>query len=137
MITKRLLCPERIRRIPQHFSWIDHRLVRDKHICGLSSSALALYLFLLTVSDAEGISYYSRNGIERYLGFDRTELELSRTELVRHGLIAYARPLYQVLSLPGTIGSQVPIVQPVTRSHQSDGTVESLGHVLRHLAGGV
>jgi hypothetical protein len=30
--TKRILCPERLRRVPKAFSWIDHRLVRDGHI---------------------------------------------------------------------------------------------------------
>lgn len=59
MVAKRILCSERLRRLPGQFSWIDHRLVRKKHICGISHSALALYLFLLTVSDAEGLSYYS------------------------------------------------------------------------------
>jgi len=29
MIEKHLLCPERVRRVPPHFSWVDHRLVRD------------------------------------------------------------------------------------------------------------
>jgi len=29
MMDKHLLCPELLRRIPEHFSWLDHRLVRD------------------------------------------------------------------------------------------------------------
>jgi hypothetical protein len=32
MITKRLLCPERLRQVPPQFSWIDQRLVRDGHL---------------------------------------------------------------------------------------------------------
>ena len=32
MIEKHLLCPERVRRVPPHFSWVDHRLVRDHHL---------------------------------------------------------------------------------------------------------
>jgi hypothetical protein len=32
MITKRLLCPDRLRRVPPQFSWIDQRLVRDGHL---------------------------------------------------------------------------------------------------------
>jgi len=59
MIIKRLLCPERVRRVPARFSWLDHRLVRDHHIESCGPEALALYLLLVTVGDAEGLSYYS------------------------------------------------------------------------------
>jgi hypothetical protein len=50
-VVKRVLCPQRLRRVPQQFSWIDHRLVRDRHICGRSAEALALYLLLVTVAN--------------------------------------------------------------------------------------
>ena len=51
--------PDRIRKVPRQFSWIDHRLVRDHHIDRCSHGAAALYLFLVTVADAGGLSYYS------------------------------------------------------------------------------
>ena len=57
MITKRVLCPERLRHVPQRFSWIDQRLVRDDHIARCGPQGLALYLLLVTVADAEGLSY--------------------------------------------------------------------------------
>jgi hypothetical protein len=28
-VEKRVLCEERVRRVPEQFSWVDHRLVRD------------------------------------------------------------------------------------------------------------
>ena len=59
MVSKRVLCRERLRRVPEHFSWVDHRLVRDEHIQRVSTEALALYLLLVTVADAEGLSYYA------------------------------------------------------------------------------
>ena len=70
MIVKRLLCPERVRRVPEQFSWVDHRLVREGHIkrCGLE--ALALYLLLVTVGDADGVSYYSDTAVARLLSLD-------------------------------------------------------------------
>jgi hypothetical protein len=46
MKTKRVLCPERLRHVPQRFSWIDQRLVRDGHIARCGPQALALYLDL-------------------------------------------------------------------------------------------
>lgn len=42
MKTKIIPCPERLRRVPRQFSWIDHRLVREGHIEGQSPRALAL-----------------------------------------------------------------------------------------------
>ena len=57
MMTKRLLVPERRRQIPGQFSWVDQQLVRGQHLRRCDHSAWALYLFLLTVSDADGLSY--------------------------------------------------------------------------------
>ncbi len=67
MITKRVLCPERLRQVPQRFSWIDQRLVRDGHIAQCGPQALALYLLLVTVADAQGLSYYSDKSAARLL----------------------------------------------------------------------
>ena len=99
MVAKRILCSDRLRRLPRQFSWIDHRLVRDKHICGITHPSLALYLFLVTVSDADGLSYYSDQAINRYLNLDAYHTAKARKELCTRGLIIYNRPLYQVLSL--------------------------------------
>jgi hypothetical protein len=93
-----------LRKIPEQFNWIDHRLVRDKHICGRSAQALALYLFLLTVADAQGLSYYSDAAISRLLPLDAAALPLARQELIAAHLIAYQRPLYQVLALDAPAG---------------------------------
>jgi len=73
---------------PPQFSWIDHRLVRDKHIAGRSVEALALYLFLVTVADGQGLSYYSDAGIGRLLPLDGPALARARQELIRARLIA-------------------------------------------------
>ncbi len=45
--------------MPSQFSWVDQRLVRERHIERCDVQALALYLFLVTVADAQGLSYYS------------------------------------------------------------------------------
>jgi hypothetical protein len=98
-VIKRVLCPQRLRRVPEQFSWIDHRLVRDRRIAGRSAEGLALYLFLVTVADGRGLSYYSDQGICRLLPFDNAALARARQELISARLIAYQRPLYQVLAL--------------------------------------
>ena len=58
MVEKRLLCPNRRRRTPAQFSWLDHRLVRERRLESCPVEAWALYLFLVTVGDAQGLSYY-------------------------------------------------------------------------------
>jgi len=98
-VLKRVLCRERLRRVPPQFNWVDHRLVRDRRICGCSAQALALYLFLVTVADAEGLSYYSDAAISHLLPLDESALQSARRELSAAQLIAYQKPLYQVLAL--------------------------------------
>ena len=98
-VFKRVLCRERLRKIPPQFSWIDHRLVRDRHIGRVSTQALALYLFLATVADAEGLSYYSDPAIARIVRLNLPEIAQARQELLAAQLIAYSHPLYQVLGL--------------------------------------
>ena len=99
MMTKRLLRPERLRAVPSRFSWLDHRLVRERHLDRCSTEALALYLFLVTVADAKGLSYYGDASVCARLGVSAEQLDVARHALIDADLIAYEAPLYQVLSL--------------------------------------
>ena len=140
-VIKRVLCPQRLRRVPSQFSWIDHRLVRDRHICRCSHQALALYLFLVTVCDGEGLSYYSDAAILRLLSLDQMALARARQELINARLIAYQRPLYQVLALDSPPQQVQP---PRATSHpgresapptppERSGQPLSIGQVLRQM----
>ncbi len=104
MILKRPLCPERIRKPPAGFNWLDHRLVRDGYIELCSHPAATLYLFLVTVADARGLSYYSDDSVMKRLRMDSASIYEARRDLVAIGLIAYRKPLYQVLALDGGFG---------------------------------
>src|SRR5690349_21051119 len=99
MPIKRVICLERIRQIPAHFSWVDHRLVRERYIERCDACAAALYLFLVTVADAHGLSYYADATLARRLSMAPARLEMARSDLIRVGLIAWPRPIYQVLAL--------------------------------------
>jgi len=107
MTLKRVLCPERLRQIPAQFSWVDHRLVRERYIERCDPPAMALYLFLVTVGDERGLSYYSDAMLGRGLSMSAARLSQARSDLIRIGLIAYQRPLYQVLSLDRPLKSEV------------------------------
>ena len=101
MIEKRVVCRERVREVPEQFSWVDQRLVRHNHIRRCDCRGLALYLLLVTVGDAQGLSYYSDATAARLLSLSVPEVQEARRQLVAVGLIAYERPLYQVLALGG------------------------------------
>jgi hypothetical protein len=130
-IKKRILCPERLRRIPGQFSWIDQRLIRDRYLQQCNHGALALYLVLVTVADAEGLSYYSEATLERLLNMEHGQLLSARQQLCRAGLLVYDQPLYQVLSLELPLeASGVP--EPAARSGQS----LPVADILRRIVGG-
>lgn len=99
MIKKRLLIPGRARQIPPHFSWIDHRLIRHECLCQCESPAWALYLVTATVADAQGLSYYSDASLCRMLHLETEQLERARQQLIAADVLAYEKPLYQVLDL--------------------------------------
>ena len=100
MIHKHPLRPDRLRHIPTSFSWVDHRLVRHDYLRRAEPRAWALYLFLVTVGDVHGLSYYSDAAIGRHLNLDAAALAAARQQLIQADLIAYRKPLYQVLALP-------------------------------------
>ena len=58
MIQKHILDSKHLRRVPARFSWVDHQLIRARLLSGADSATWALYLFLVTVGDEHGLSYY-------------------------------------------------------------------------------
>ena len=126
MVEKHLICPQRIRKIPKTFSWLDHRLVSDHHIDRLSHPALALYLFLVTVADAQGLSYYSDRAVSQRMTMDADTLIQARHELIRIGLIAYQKPLYQVLALDTLIEA----------TNRYPGHIQSLAQIFKQIGEG-
>jgi hypothetical protein len=127
MIQKRLLRPDRLRQVPPSFNWVDHRLVRDHHLDRCDCTSLALYLFLVTVGDVQGLSFYSDASVCRRLKIDALQLSAARSKLEKADLIAFHKPLYQVLGLdPGEA------VAPAPRAGQT----RSVADILQHLAQG-
>jgi len=130
MINKKILRPERLRQVPAQFSWIDQRLVRENFLPQASPAAWALYLVLVTVADAQGLSYYSETTLSRLLQMEVPELTGCRQQLVAAELVAYQKPLYQVLALPQPVAARPQANPPRT------GQALSLGDILRRAAQG-
>ncbi len=107
-ITKQVLRPERLRQVPEQFSWVDQALVRCGFIDRCDARAAALYLFLVTVADAQGLSYYGASTLSARLHLSMQELGAARAQLIALDLIAYETPLYQVLSLTKGASRRAP-----------------------------
>ena len=122
-----VLVPERLRRVPRSFAWIDHRLRSGGFLEKLTPEEIALYLFLALAADRDGLSCWRLDRIEREIPFDVGELTRARKGLRARDLVAF-RPWrtkgvdgsYQVLSLP-----KLKAAAPRT------GGVATLGEVLR------
>ncbi len=127
MTRKFPILPDRIRTVPEQFSWVDHRLVRDRYIERLTHQAATLYLFLVTVADAQGLSYYSEASLCERLTMSETTLDAARRDLRQAGLVAYKKPLYQVLPLGDTA---------VAKTGRALGEPTPIGEILRRISGG-
>jgi hypothetical protein len=124
---KKILRPDRLRQVPAQFSWIDQRLVRENLLRHGGPTAWALYLALVIVADAQGLSYYSDATLSRLLQLDLLQLAQARGQLMAADLVAYQKPLYQVLALPpATPAAPTPRL----------GVCLSVGEILRRVAGG-
>jgi hypothetical protein len=100
--------------------------VRQRYVQRCDHAALALYLVLVTVGDAQGLSYYCDESLERMLRLDHAALSLARSQLIQAGLLVYQRPLYQVLALE----ELAPAAPPVPRCGQMRSLKEVLAQVL-------
>jgi hypothetical protein len=104
MMQKKILRPERLRQVPAQFGWID------------------------PTAGARELSYYSEATLSRLLKLDLLELAQARQQLVSADLLAYQKPLYQVLALPPA---------PAASSSQRAGQSLSAGDIFRRaLTGG-
>ena len=132
---KRVLRPERLRQVPAQFSWIDQALVQRHLIDRCGAHAAALYLFLVTVADAQGLSYYGSCALMQRLHLSSEQLGAARQQLIALELIAYQAPLYQVLAIAGTTVSPrtaSPAPVPGPAAGNSGGPV-SLARLLEQL----
>lgn len=115
MQTKRVLIPERLRKVPREFGfgWIDRRFLHEGYISRCDPPALALYLLLTVVADAQGLSFYADATLARLLTLPPDEIARGRATLIRAGLIAYHAPITQVLSLDPPSPPRTPGVKSV------------------------
>ena len=100
MIQKKVLRPDRVRKIKGGFSFIPHRFLTDGFLSALSQKELLIYFFLVLVSDRNGLSFYSYDVICSLLEICVDEYIMARDGLIKRDLIAFDGTLFQVLDLP-------------------------------------
>ena len=92
--------------------------------------AAALYLFLVTVADAQGLSYYGSTTLARRLHLSVGEFGAARQQLMELDLIANEAPLYQVLSLSRGAPRRPPRVSAPASARQSSTGAVSLAQLI-------
>jgi len=80
----------------------------------------ALYLFLVCVADDKGMSYYGDKSIRTKLSMDQPTLYDARSALIQTSLVAWQKPLYQVLDL-----------EPEQKIRQAESSAMALGEILK------
>ena len=89
--------PSRVRTLPKHFAWVDHRL--RERLKDLSIEEIALLFFLHLAADKTGCSFWSDAGLARKLNLKEGDVIQARYALVHRGLIAYRYPLFQICAI--------------------------------------
>jgi hypothetical protein len=100
MIQKKLLLPERVRRIEGSFAFIEHRFLRAGFWRNLHPQERLLYVLLVLASDRHGLSYYSYDKLCSLLDITADDYIEARDGLIDQDLLAFDGTLFQVLSLP-------------------------------------
>ena len=105
MIKKKILNPNRVRRINGGFSFIPHRFLTAGFLASLDQKELLLYLFLILASDRYGLSFYSYDSICSLLQITADQYVKARNSLMDKDLIAFDGNVFQVLDLPSKLVS--------------------------------
>lgn len=99
--------PRRIRYPKGAYGWVDLRIVTEGHLEALDPSSALTYLFLCTVGNREGISFWSRSRIARTLSLSLEVVQAALGALTEAGLIAATERIVQVLPVP-VLGDSQP-----------------------------
>jgi hypothetical protein len=118
--------PDKIRQMSGSFGWVDHRFRFFWE--DLSREEILLYFFLVTVADAQSISWWSTRKIAKTLKIGPATLLRAKAMLEQRKLISTRkdalsqRIIYQVLPLPidENVRIEIPIKYAVSKSPKKD-----------------
>lgn len=105
--------PRRVRYPKGAYGWAEQKIVTDGHIQALGCTPALVYLFLCTVGNREGISFWGRPRMARTLNLSGDAIDEALEALVAADLIAATDRIVQVLPVPTRSAGQ-PVVPPTT-----------------------
>lgn len=114
--------PTRVRKPCGPYGWVDLRIATEGHLERLGSHAALVYLFLCTVGNRTGVSFWSHDRMARAVGLPRNAVQSLLEQLVTANLIVCSGRFTQVLPLPDSIrpgqdssvsGPTTPVATPV------------------------
>lgn len=109
--------PRRVRRPRGAYGWVDLRAVTQGHLEKVGTAAALTYLFVCSVGDTAGLSFWSRERMGRILGLDEEVLQEALGKLVAADLIARQGQIVQVLPVPGSTAPVTALAhRPPSRS---------------------
>lgn len=127
-MSKKILKPDRVRKIKGSFAFVEHRFLRDGFFENLTHNELLLYFFLTIVSNRSGVSWY---GYDRICSIFRWMLEEyldARDGLINKDLVAFDGYVFQVLDLP-----EKPIIEKAQIQKTQEDIVKVDPAALRNL----
>jgi hypothetical protein len=104
-------------RWARSYSIVDHQLLHGKYLHCLTHQGLALYLFLVVVSDKDGKSFYKQESIMKILRMSRETFATAFQDLLRGGLIHYRAPNFYINNLTENIHGRSVSKDPLSERH--------------------
>ena len=92
--------PDRVRKIPSNFSWIDREILHRGLLARLSQEEILLYFFLVLVAGPDGTSFWSYQRMGKHLKLTPDEVCAAARSLIKRDLVAFEYPTFQVLAIP-------------------------------------
>jgi hypothetical protein len=123
---KKILVPERVRRIKADFACIEHRFLRDGFLASLTHFELLLYLLLVLAADRHGLSFYGFDTICSILKMEVDDYIEARNALIEKDLISFDGRLFQVLSLPDLPQAPVLLKDPRDMERADPATIRQI-----------
>lgn len=105
--------PRHIRYPKGAYGWVELRFITEGHLQALDPSSALTYLFLCTVGNREGVSFWSRSRMARTLSLSLGTVDAALQVLAGVGLIAATERIAQVLPVP-VRGAVQPAPQTTT-----------------------
>lgn len=106
--------PHRVRYPKGPYGWVDLRIVTEGHLQALDQGTALTYLFLCTVGNREGVSFWSRSRMARTLNLTLEAIEAALQTLSAFDLIAVTERVVQVLPIPARHAREQAGAEPET-----------------------